>query len=127
MTRTRTLSAVFNARPERLVRITERFDVWQATGPLHSAEPLLRSNEREFTDLETAVEFGVMKTAHKEMFFVRRINDFEGKATLHFYIVRQRSKPVRIRPTGMAHTVQHRPLYEEHLFDVAMVEGLVPA
>lgn len=108
-------------RPLRAVPlVAETFEVW-----------LVRSMEwdnavPEMIDradsLEASLALGRAHTSHKGHFFIRRTNLLTGAVVDSFYEVKQQSKPTWIRPAGMAHAVQVRPLYETHKFDVAVLQ-----
>lgn len=101
--------------------IGDTFDVWR----VHSSVlvPGEMSLISAASDEASAREMGLLSSAHKAIFAVRRVNELTGVAMLSFYTVRQQSKPVYRRVPGMAHDVQVRPKYADHLFDLR-IDGL---
>lgn len=110
------------ARPLRAVPlVAETFETWLVRSmEWNNAEPELIASA---DSLDASLELGRAHTSHKGHFFVRRTNLLTGAVVDSFYAVRQQSKPTWIKPAGMAHAVQVRPLYETHLFDVAQGDG----
>ena len=109
-------------RPLRAVPlVAETFETWRVRSmEWHNAAPELIDKA---DNLEASLALGRDHTSHKGHFFVRRTNLLTRAVVDSFYTVKQQSKPTWIKPVGMAHAIQVRPLYEEHLFDLADLQG----
>ena len=106
----------------RAATLANTFDVWRIAA---TDGVTFRKGELILVDaagsLEEARVAGLMATPHKGFFVVRETDAMTGEATAHLFTVKQQSKPVwRRSASDMAHAVQVRPLYAEHVTDLLL-------
>jgi hypothetical protein len=90
------------------------FSAYQLADPKVALDP---SKLHHMGDFDTLVDAQVAAGVRaKQHIMVRERDEFTGRVVEHFYAVKQRSQPIYVRKPGMAHSVQERPLYLEHLF-----------
>ena len=120
MTGLRTQAACMKAADEaaRAHVIADRFEVWRCRSmDWHDGKPEALG---EASSLADAIAVACGRAKHKDVLFIRRIDHVSARSVLSFYRVRQSSKQVYRRAAeDMAHFVAVKPLYLEHIADLA--------